>query len=132
MLVRFEFLIFFFFKKSCSLGFFFFNILFYFILFYFILFYCLFRAATMAYGGSQARGLIRAIAASLRHSHSHARSEPSRVCNLHHRSWQCEILNPLSKPRDRTQNFMVSSQIRFRCARMRTPLQGIFKGCCGD
>ena len=29
-----------------------------------------------AYGGSQAGGLIRAIAAGLRHSHSHARSEP--------------------------------------------------------
>ena len=34
------------------------------------------RAATMAYGGSQARGLIRAIAANLCHSHSDARSEP--------------------------------------------------------
>ena len=34
------------------------------------------RAAPAAYGGSQARGLIRAVAASLRHSHSNARSEP--------------------------------------------------------
>ena len=30
----------------------------------------------MAYGGSQARGLIRAVAASLRHSHSNMGSEP--------------------------------------------------------
>jgi len=30
----------------------------------------------VAYGGSQARGLIRAIAAGLHHSHSNARSEP--------------------------------------------------------
>ena len=40
---------------------------------------CLFafsRAAPMAYGGSQARGLIRAVAASLRQSHSNAGSEP--------------------------------------------------------
>ena len=30
----------------------------------------------MAYGGSQARGLIRAVADGLRQSHSNARSEP--------------------------------------------------------
>ena len=34
-----------------------------------------FRAAPTAYGGSQARGPIRAVSASLRHSHSDARSE---------------------------------------------------------
>ena len=33
------------------------------------------RAAPVAYGGSQARGLIRAVAAHLYHSHSNARSE---------------------------------------------------------
>ena len=37
---------------------------------------CLFRAALMAYGGSQARGLTGAVAAGLCHSHSNARSEP--------------------------------------------------------
>ena len=36
----------------------------------------MFRAAPAAYGGSQAKGLIRATAARLRHSHSNARSEP--------------------------------------------------------
>ena len=36
---------------------------------------CLFRAAPAAYGGSQARDLIQAIAAGLHHSHSNARSE---------------------------------------------------------
>ena len=40
----------------------------------FIFVFCLFRAAPVAYGGSQARGLIGAIAASLHHSHSSARS----------------------------------------------------------
>ena len=39
-------------------------------------FVCLFSAAPTAYGGSQARGLIGAVAAGLRHSHSHARPEP--------------------------------------------------------
>ena len=28
--------------------------------------------------------------------------DPSRVCNLHHSSWQYWILNPLSRARDRT------------------------------
>ena len=36
----------------------------------------LWRAAAMAYGGSQARGLIGAIAAGLHHSHSNAGSQP--------------------------------------------------------
>ena len=35
-----------------------------------------FRAAPMAYRGSQARGRIRTAAASLHHRHSHARSKP--------------------------------------------------------
>ena len=42
---------------------------------YFILF-CLFRAVSVAYGGSQARGLLVAVAPSLHHSHSNVRSEP--------------------------------------------------------
>ena len=36
----------------------------------------LFRAAPVAYGSSQAKGQIRAVAAGLYHSHSNARSEP--------------------------------------------------------
>ena len=35
-----------------------------------------FRVATMAYGGSQARGRIGAVAAGLHHSHSNTRFEP--------------------------------------------------------
>ena len=64
----------------------------------------------MAHGGSQARGLIGALATGLHHSHSHMGS--SRVCDLHHSSRQRRILNPLSKGRDRTRNLMVPSQIR--------------------
>ena len=45
-------------------------------LFFFFFFFGLLRATPVAYGGSQARGLIGAVAASLRHSHSNARSEP--------------------------------------------------------
>ena len=48
-------------------------------LFILILFFCLFffRAAPAAYGGSQARGLLGAVAAGLHQSHSNAGSEPS-------------------------------------------------------
>jgi len=46
----------------------------------------------------------------------------SRVSNLHHSSWQCQILNPLSKARDQTRNLMVPSRIHFCCAMTGTPL----------
>ena len=46
-----------------------------FIYFLFFYFFAFFRAAPMAYRGSQARRLIGAAAASLHHSHSHTRSE---------------------------------------------------------
>ena len=45
----------------------------------------------------------------------------SRVCNLHHSSWKCQILNPLSKARTQTHNLMVPSRIRFHCATRETP-----------
>ena len=37
---------------------------------------CVFRAAPVAYGGSQTRGQIRAVAAGLHHSHSNVGPEP--------------------------------------------------------
>ena len=33
--------------------------------------------------------------------------DPSRICNLHHSSWQGWILNPLREARDRSGNLMV-------------------------
>ena len=47
-------------------------------LFFFFFFwsFCLFRPVPVAYGGSQARGLIGPIAAGLHQSHSNDRSEP--------------------------------------------------------
>ena len=39
-------------------------------------FFFFFKAAPVAYGSSQDRGWIKAVAASLCHSHSHTRSEP--------------------------------------------------------
>ena len=79
--------------------------------FNFLLFiYFLLGAAHVAYGGSQARGLIRAIVAGLCQSHSNVGSEP--VCDPHHSSQQRRILNPLSTAGDRTCNLMVPSRIR--------------------
>jgi len=45
-----------------------------------------------------------------------AMPDPSCVCNLHHSSWQRQILNPLSEARDQTRNPMVPSRIHFHCA----------------
>ena len=42
----------------------------------FFFFFGLFRATPAAYVSSQARGLIRAVAAGLHHSHSNIKSEP--------------------------------------------------------
>ena len=47
----------------------------------------------------------------------------SRVCDLHHSSWQCWIRNPLRKARNRTLNLTVPSQVRFYCATTGTPKQ---------
>jgi len=44
-----------------------------------------------------------------------AMRDPSRICNLHHSSWQCRILNLLSEVRNQTCNLMVPSQIHFHC-----------------
>ena len=51
--------------------------------------------------------------------------DPSHVCDLHHSSQQCQILNPLNEARDQGCNLMVPSQIRFRCITMGTPLSKI-------
>ena len=49
-----------------------------------------------------------------------ATRDPSCVCDLHHSSWQCWILNPLSEARDQTCNLMVPSWICFHCTMMGT------------
>ena len=48
--------------------------------------------------------------------------DPSCVCDLHHRSQQCQILNPLSKDRDQTCILMDTRQIHFCWAMTGTPL----------
>ena len=74
------------------------------------------RAIPVAYGGSQARDLIGATAATLHHTSSEPHLQPTP-----HR-----ILNPLSQARDRTCNLMVPSRIRFCCDKMGTPTFLVF------
>ena len=83
-------------------------------------FFCLlFRATSMAYGGSQARSQIGAVAASLHHSHSnpgskpYLQSTPQLMATL--------VLNPLTEARDQNLNFMVTSWIHFHYTTMETP-----------
>ena len=54
----------------------------------------------------------------------------SHFCNLHHSSWQRQILNPLSQARDRTLNLMVPNQILFCCTTMGTPAFQILLVLC--
>ena len=74
--------------------------------FFFFGLFAISRATPAAYGGSQARGPIGAVARAT------AMWDPSHVCEPHHSSRQCRILNPLSKGRDRTRILMVPSRTR--------------------
>ena len=42
-----------------------------------------------------------------------AMQDPSHVCDLHHSSWQYQMLDPLRKARDRTCILMDASQVHF-------------------
>ena len=66
--------------------------------FFFGFFLFLFRAAPAAFGDSQAKGQIGAVAAGL--ATATAVQDPSHVCDLHHSSRLCQIIYPLSKARD--------------------------------
>ena len=79
------------------------NVIIFFLIIY-LFFFLLFRATLIAYGGSQARGQIGAIAAS-----------------LHHSSQQRWIPDPLNEARDQTRILKDTSQIRFCCTTAGAP-----------
>ena len=87
------------------------------------LYFFSFRAAPVAYGGSQARGQTRAAAAILHHSHSNSRSKPRL---RHHSSQQRWILNPLSEARDWTHILMDTNRVHFHWTTMGTPKSVVF------
>ena len=61
----------------------------------------------MAYGGSQARGPIGAVAT----TYAIATWDLSRICDLHHSLQRCRIPNPLNEARDQTHVLMDTSQV---------------------
>jgi len=73
----------------------------------------------LAYGGSQTRGLNRAVPPGLHQSHSNTGSEPRLRPTS--QLMASPDPNPLSKVRDPTNNLIIPSQIHFRCATMETP-----------
>ena len=74
-------------------------------------FFCLFRTAPSACGSAQVRGQVRATAASLHHSHSNMGSKPGPQPMPQLTATQ--ILNPLSKAKDRTHILMDSSRVYY-------------------
>ena len=53
--------------------------------------------------------------------------DTSCVCDLHHSSQQCQILNPLSKARDRTHNLMDTGHVHDPLSHKRDSMVPIFK-----
>ena len=45
----------------------------------------------------------------------------SHICDPHHSSWPCQILNPLSEARERTHNLMDTRWMHLHCPTMGTP-----------
>ena len=89
--------------------------------FFFLVFLSFFlRATPAAYGDSQARGPIGAVATGLHHSHSNTGPEPCLQPTP--QPQQHRILNPLSEARDRTQVFMSTIPVRYCLAMKGTPV----------
>ena len=77
-------------------------------LFIYLFIYCLFSAASAQHMevprlGAKSELLL------LVYTRASARPDLSCICDLHHSSWQGQILNPLIKARDQTHNLMVPS-----------------------
>ena len=54
--------------------------------------------------------------------------DPSCIFDLHHSSWQCQLLHPRSKARDPTHNPMVPSWMCFHWATVGTPGVSVLRG----
>ena len=97
-------------------------------LFIFI-FFLFFRAPLSAYGNSR-QGTKSELQLPA-YITATATQDPRHACDLHHSSWQCCILNTLSKARNQTQILMATSQVHYHCATMGTPIN-FLKGIGSD
>ena len=68
----------------------------------------------MAYGVSRLR--VESEPQLLAYTTATAMQDLRHIYDLHHSSWECQILNPLIEARDRTRDFMAPGRIRFCCA----------------
>ena len=89
------------------------------------LFFCLFRAGRIACIMEVPRLVVQWELQPPAYATATATPDPSRVCNLHHSSQQCQIRNPLSEARDQTYLLKDASQIHFCCTMPGTPRCGI-------
>ena len=55
-----------------------------------------------------------------------ATPDPSHICNLHHSSQQCRILNPTEQGQDRTCVLIDTSWVHYCWATMETPEDALF------
>ena len=78
---------------------------------FFFFFFLLFRATPVAYVSSQARA--ESELQLLAYATATEMPDLSHVCNPHCSSWQCQILNPLSRARDGTHIVMDTSRVHF-------------------
>ena len=85
--------------------------LFFYFLFIFIFLH--FRATPAAYGSCFQTRSQKLEQQQLTYATVTAMQDLSRVCDLHHSLWQCQILNPLSKTRDQTCILMETSQVHY-------------------
>ena len=87
-------------------------------LFIYLFIYLIFLGPHPWHMSSQARGQIGAVASGL--ARATAMPDLSCICELHHSSQQHQILNPLSRARDRTHILMDASQVHYHWATMGT------------
>ena len=87
----------------------------------FFFFFGLFRAAPARCKSEVPRLGVKLELQPLAYNIATAMSDPSRLFNLHHSSWQCQILYPLSDARDQTCILMDASHICFCRATTGTP-----------
>ena len=80
----------------------------------------------MAYGSSQARGVESELQLPA-YTTATATRDPSCVCDLHHRSWQHQILNSPSKARDRIHIFVDTSRVVSTDLQWELPAQAFYE-----